>query len=284
MKLLSQISVPVQNMWNYNKWKKCRLMWVRTSCWVLSVSSFPGLTGKLWNASCRATLTAPWRLTSSLSRSPRTTTGPSRWDRSPNAGSVAPDPSRGLTMSLTCLQVVVAENFDSIVNDDSKDVLIEFYAPWCGHCKNLEPKYKELGEKVRARTRKWQIHAQVFYLIENCTNQEVPAAIFKIKSLEFKRGLIWSGSTQSGRLSRTGVNAWSDFLSSSTGFSFVPLLKVCCWTWVDVLNNKWRFSLLLLQLANDPNIVIAKMDATANDVPSPYDVRGWANEPSVFAV
>uniref|UniRef100_A0A3P9NG78 Protein disulfide-isomerase A3 n=1 Tax=Poecilia reticulata TaxID=8081 RepID=A0A3P9NG78_POERE len=46
------------------------------------------------------------------------------------------------------VKVVVAENFDSIVNDDSKDVLIEFYAPWCGHCKNLEPKYKELGEKV----------------------------------------------------------------------------------------------------------------------------------------
>lgn len=42
----------------------------------------------------------------------------------------------------------MAENFDAIVNDDSKDVLIEFYAPWCGHCKSLEPKYKELGEKV----------------------------------------------------------------------------------------------------------------------------------------
>ncbi|XP_013880516.1 protein disulfide-isomerase A3 [Austrofundulus limnaeus] len=47
------------------------------------------------------------------------------------------------------VKVVVAENFDAIVNDDSKDVLIEFYAPWCGHCKNLEPKYNELGEKVR---------------------------------------------------------------------------------------------------------------------------------------
>uniref|UniRef100_A0A7N6BDP2 Protein disulfide-isomerase n=1 Tax=Anabas testudineus TaxID=64144 RepID=A0A7N6BDP2_ANATE len=73
------------------------------------------------------------------------------------------------------VKVIVAENFDSIVNDDSKDVLIEFYAPWCGHCKNLEPKYKELGEK----------------------------------------------------------------------------------------------------LANDPNVVIAKMDATANDVPSPYEVSGF---------
>lgn len=49
------------------------------------------------------------------------------------------------------LQVVVAENFDEIVNAQDKDVLIEFYAPWCGHCKNLEPKYKELGEKVSLR-------------------------------------------------------------------------------------------------------------------------------------
>ncbi|NXD25526.1 PDIA3 isomerase, partial [Spelaeornis formosus] len=46
------------------------------------------------------------------------------------------------------VKVVVAENFDDIVNEEDKDVLIEFYAPWCGHCKNLEPKYKELGEKL----------------------------------------------------------------------------------------------------------------------------------------
>ena len=47
------------------------------------------------------------------------------------------------------IQVVVAKNFEEIVNNPDKDVLIEFYAPWCGHCKNLEPKYKELAEKVR---------------------------------------------------------------------------------------------------------------------------------------
>jgi thiol-disulfide isomerase/thioredoxin len=49
---------------------------------------------------------------------------------------------------LLFFQTVVAKNFDEIVNDDSKDVLIEFYAPWCGHCKQLEPKLAELGEKV----------------------------------------------------------------------------------------------------------------------------------------
>ncbi|XP_029643538.1 protein disulfide-isomerase A3 [Octopus sinensis] len=44
------------------------------------------------------------------------------------------------------VKVVVAKNFDEIVNDKSKDVLIEYYAPWCGHCKSLEPKYTELAE------------------------------------------------------------------------------------------------------------------------------------------
>ncbi|KAL4646703.1 protein disulfide-isomerase A3-like [Arapaima gigas] len=46
------------------------------------------------------------------------------------------------------VKVVVAETFEEIVHDPTKDVLIEFYAPWCGHCKNLEPKYKELAEQL----------------------------------------------------------------------------------------------------------------------------------------
>lgn len=41
--------------------------------------------------------------------------------------------------------VLTSESFDEIVLDETKDVLVEFYAPWCGHCKSLAPIYEKVA-------------------------------------------------------------------------------------------------------------------------------------------
>lgn len=45
--------------------------------------------------------------------------------------------------------VVVGKTWEKIVMDPNKDVLMEYYAPWCGHCKKLTPIYNDVAGAVK---------------------------------------------------------------------------------------------------------------------------------------
>jgi len=46
------------------------------------------------------------------------------------------------------VKIIVGNTFEDMILNNDNYVLLEAYAPWCGHCKQLEPIYNELATKL----------------------------------------------------------------------------------------------------------------------------------------
>merc|ERR1711871_1632947 len=46
------------------------------------------------------------------------------------------------------VKVIVGKSLQEQVFHKERDAMLEIYAPWCGHCKKLEPEYNKIGKKV----------------------------------------------------------------------------------------------------------------------------------------
>lgn len=47
------------------------------------------------------------------------------------------------------VKVLKGTSHDRVALDATKNVLVEYYAPWCGHCKKLVPEYEKLAEHFK---------------------------------------------------------------------------------------------------------------------------------------
>jgi thioredoxin-like negative regulator of GroEL len=68
-------------------------------------------------------------------------------------------------------------NFDKIVLNKKDNVLVEFYAPWCGHCKSLTPIYEQLS-RVFENEEEVRLHERFSNLLTLIRNRSpLPASI-----------------------------------------------------------------------------------------------------------
>lgn len=107
------------------------------------------------------------------------------------------------------VHILVADEFDKYINDDSTDKLVEFYAPWCGHCKTLAPTYDSLGEKYKAFKDKVLIAK-----MDATANDIPPSAGFQVQSfptIKFKAA---------------GTKDWIEFTGDRSLEGFVDFISL----------------------------------------------------------
>eukprot|EP01062_Namystynia_karyoxenos_P038535 TRINITY_DN27961_c2_g1_i1.p1 TRINITY_DN27961_c2_g1~~TRINITY_DN27961_c2_g1_i1.p1 ORF type:complete len:210 (+),score=56.38 TRINITY_DN27961_c2_g1_i1:80-709(+) len=71
------------------------------------------------------------------------------------------------TLPLAAARDLLPQQFDQHVRRSGRDAFVKFYAPWCGHCKRLEPTWDKLALDYQDG---WGYSAQVLIASVDCTD------------------------------------------------------------------------------------------------------------------
>ncbi|KAF8092632.1 hypothetical protein N665_0407s0012 [Sinapis alba] len=100
------------------------------------------------------------------------------------------------------VKVVVAESLDDIVFKSGKNVLIEFYAPWCGHCQKIAPILDEVALAFKN-------DPSVIIAKLDATANDIPSEPFDVKGFP----TIYFRSVSGNVVAYEGDRTKEDFIS-----------------------------------------------------------------------
>ena len=103
------------------------------------------------------------------------------------------------------VKILKGKSFHELVMDNDKDVLVEFYAPWCGHCKKLEPIYNDLAEQMS------KSHPHVVIAKMDSTQNEVDVEGVNVEG--FPTIYFFKGSDKASPKKYEGARELKDFVA-----------------------------------------------------------------------
>uniref|UniRef100_A0A1A8P0Y2 Protein disulfide-isomerase A6 n=1 Tax=Nothobranchius rachovii TaxID=451742 RepID=A0A1A8P0Y2_9TELE len=104
------------------------------------------------------------------------------------------------------------DNFDKLVLESGDVWMVEFFAPWCGHCKNLEPEWTAAATAVKEQT-KGKVHLGAV----DATVHQVLASRYEIRGFPtikiFRKGEepeVYQGGRSRGDIIEKALDLFSD--------------------------------------------------------------------------
>ncbi|KAF3056415.1 Protein disulfide-isomerase tigA [Daldinia childiae] len=195
---------------------------------------------------------------------------------------------------------LIPSNFDNVVLKSGKPTLVEFFAPWCGHCKNLAPVYEELAQ-VFATSKDVQI-AKVDADAERSLGQKYGVQGFPT--------LKWFDGKSNKPTDYEGgrdLESLTKFITDKTGLKAKKKLEMPSQvnmltdtTFKEIVGSDknvlvaftapWcghckslapTWETLAEDFINEPNVVIAKVDAEADNSKATASEQGVSSYPTI---
>ncbi|XP_077249777.1 protein disulfide-isomerase-like [Tasmannia lanceolata] len=99
------------------------------------------------------------------------------------------------------VKIVVADNLHDVVFSSGKNVLLEFYAPWCGHCKKLAPILDEVAVS-------FENEADVVIAKIDATSNDIPSDVFEVQGYP----TLYFSSASGNLVQYDGINSKEDII------------------------------------------------------------------------